>query len=78
MYPVPVTGSAATSSDPSESDGGGKGCVVQSDVSSVGLQQVEASTVTTSPTTVGGGLSTCDDIGKASTSRSGVVVSSPA
>uniref|UniRef100_UPI001146D0A4 hypothetical protein n=1 Tax=Candidatus Ichthyocystis sparus TaxID=1561004 RepID=UPI001146D0A4 len=76
MYPVPVTGSAATFSGPSESDG--KGCIVQSDVSSVDLQQVEASTVTTSPTTVGGGLSTCDDIGKASTSRSGVVVSSPA
>ncbi|WP_141663308.1 hypothetical protein, partial [Candidatus Ichthyocystis sparus] len=79
MYPVPVTGSAATFSDPSESDGDGKGCVVQSDVSSVGLRQVEASTVTISPTTVGGGLSTCDDIGKASTSRSGIAaVSSPA
>uniref|UniRef100_UPI0011120627 hypothetical protein n=1 Tax=Candidatus Ichthyocystis hellenicum TaxID=1561003 RepID=UPI0011120627 len=78
MYPVPVTGSAATFSDPSESDGDGKGCVVQSDVSSVGLQQVEASTVTTSTTTVVGGLSTCDDIGKASTSRSGDVVSAPA
>uniref|UniRef100_UPI00114752BA hypothetical protein n=1 Tax=Candidatus Ichthyocystis sparus TaxID=1561004 RepID=UPI00114752BA len=79
MYPLPVTGVAATFSGPSESDGDGKGCVVQSDVSSVGLQQVEASAVTISATTVGGGLSTCDDIDKASTSRSGTAaVSSPA
>uniref|UniRef100_UPI000A8775B8 hypothetical protein n=1 Tax=Candidatus Ichthyocystis sparus TaxID=1561004 RepID=UPI000A8775B8 len=77
MYPVPVTGSAATFSGPSESDSDGKGCIVQSDVSSVGLQQVEASTVTTSTTIVVGGLSTCDDIGEASTSRFGTV-SSPA
>ncbi|WP_141663427.1 hypothetical protein, partial [Candidatus Ichthyocystis sparus] len=41
------------------------------------MQQVEASTVTTLATTVGGGLSTCDDIGEASTSRFSTV-SSPA